>query len=122
MTKKMLCSLLLLVAAFSTTHAQDVNAGGKTFYYYDEATKKKVKEIFHFVELIQITPDKKNPGSYVDSLIRVKHGPYTSYFENGKLMTSGYYKDGRPDSVWIYYTAQGVENRRELYRNGKVVK
>lgn len=122
MMKKMFSLVLLMAIAYLTSQAQDVNAGGKTFYYYDEATKKKVKEIFHFVELIQITPDKKNPGNYVDSLIRVKHGPYTSYFENGKLMTSGYYKDGKPDSVWIYYTAQGVESRRELYRYGKVVK
>lgn len=121
MMKKVL-AIFLFTTLLTAVKAQDVNNGGKTYYYYDELTKKKVKEIFHFVELIQITPDKKNPGSYVDTLIRIKHGPYTAYHENGLLMKSGYFKDGQMDSVWIFYNIKGAETNRELYRHGKLVK
>ena len=120
MIKKVL-AVVLFTTLLTTVKAQDVNNGGKTYYYYDELTKK-VKEIFHFVELIQITPDKKNPGNYVDTLIRVKHGPYTAYHENGLLMKSGYFRDGQMDSVWIFYNIKGAETNRELYRHGKLVK
>lgn len=36
----------------------------------------------------------------------VKHGPFT-YYNNGKLFVSGYYKNGKKDSIWHRYDAEG---------------
>lgn len=112
--------IFLLTINFATL-AQGRNDGGKTYYYYDDVTQKKVKEIFHYVEILKIFPNRLTGEEYLDTIIKIKHGPYCMYYESGKLMKSGYFKQDIPDSVWIYYTEEGVIEKRELYRNGKLV-
>jgi hypothetical protein len=99
----------------------DDNAG-KTYYYYDESTHKKVKEIFHHKQVVTIMPDPKNYGSYIDTFTYIKSGPYTRYDENGNLTCTGYFSDERKDSVWKYYSPSGDIVRTERFRKGIQVK
>jgi hypothetical protein len=99
----------------------DDNAG-KTYYYYDEATHKKVKEIFHHKQIVRIMPDPNNRGSYIDTFLYVKNGPYTSYDENGNLICSGYFIEEKKDSTWKYYNPKGELIRTEHYDKGRLVK
>jgi hypothetical protein len=115
---------LLLVSIFVLAHQSQAQVidddNGKTYYYYDTLTHKKVKEIFHHKQVIRIIPDKNNYGSYRDTMSYVKSGPYTRYFENGKLECSGYYNNERRDSIWKFYDTQGALLRTEKYRHGKL--
>ncbi|MCU0441202.1 MAG: hypothetical protein MUE96_02300 [Bacteroidia bacterium] len=113
---------LLLVSSAPTIKAQviDDNAG-KTYYYYDEATQKKVKEVFHHKQVVKIMPDPKQYGSYIDTFMYLKNGPYTRYDENGNLTCTGYYADEKKDSVWKYYNPKGDLIRLERYKKGALV-
>lgn len=118
--------LLLAAVCFclsKTTLAQviDENAG-KTYYYYDTATHKKVKEIFHHKQVVKIMPDPNNYGSYIDTFMYIKNGPYTSYDEKGNLICSGYYTQEKKDSLWMYYNAKGDLIKTERYKLGVLVK
>lgn len=114
-------ALFFLLLLGLSSLGQDQNDGGKTYYYYDDINQKKVKEIFHYVEVLKIFPNKQTGEEYLDTIIKVKHGPYCMYYENGQLMKSGYYKNNTPDSVWIFYTPEGKIDKRELYRYGKLI-
>jgi antitoxin component YwqK of YwqJK toxin-antitoxin module len=107
----------LVVSKVTMAQVIDENAG-KTYYYYDESTRKKVKEIFHHKQIVKIMPDPNNRGSYIDTFIYVKNGPYTSYDEQGNLICSGYYLQEKKDSIWKYYNAKGGLIRTERYRLG----
>jgi len=113
---------LLVFFKSQTLHAQviDDNAG-KTYYYYDESTKKKVKEIFHHKQVVKIMPDPNNYGSYIDTFMYIKSGPYTRYDENGSLICSGYYTQEKKDSTWKYYNPKGELIRTEVYNKGTLV-
>jgi hypothetical protein len=120
MRKLNLFNLLLIIT--SSLYAQVIDdVAGKTYYYYDSLTHRKVKEIYHHKQMVKVMPDPKNYGSYIDTFMYIKDGPYTRYYENGKLECSGFYKNERKDSIWLYYNMQGIQVRTEKYRNGKLV-
>jgi TonB family protein len=48
----------------------------------------------------------------------IKHGPYT-YYSNGKLFISGFYKNGKKDSVWHRYNTEGEILAKKEYTDGK---
>ncbi len=119
---------LILLSALGLMQSNDVKAqviddvAGKTYYYYDAATQKKPKEVFHHKQMVTIFPDPKNYGEYIDSMYYVKNGPYTRYHENGALECSGFYKDEKKDGVWKYYDPKGVLIKEEKYSNGVKLK
>jgi antitoxin component YwqK of YwqJK toxin-antitoxin module len=93
---------------------------GKTFFYYDTLSNKKVKEIFHHTQEIKIFTDNK--GNSRDTMILVKSGPYTKYFENGALECSGTYDRGTKIGVWKHYNNKGKLIRTEQWASGKMIK
>ncbi|MFN3444624.1 MAG: toxin-antitoxin system YwqK family antitoxin [Bacteroidia bacterium] len=93
---------------------------GKTFFYYDTLSNKKVKEIFHHTQEIKIFTDNK--GNSRDTMILVKSGPYTKYFENGTLECSGTYDRGTKIGVWKHYNNKGKLIRTEQWASGKLTK
>ncbi len=123
MIKQFIVASLLSFFFINYLSAQvvDDNAG-KTYYYYDSLTHKKIKEVFHHKHMIKIIPDPKEYGSYKDTNIYMKSGPYTRYHENGNLECSGYYYNEKKDSVWKFYDTKGTLIRIEKYRNGQLVK
>lgn len=68
--------------------------------YYDPDSTN-LKEVVHF---------KKS-----DSTL---HGTYESFHTNGSLQTFGYYKEGVPDSTWVYYYFNGRKRAEGTFRNG----
>jgi TonB family protein len=48
----------------------------------------------------------------------IKHGPYT-YHNNGMLFISGFYKNGKKDSVWQRYNTEGKVIARKRYSENK---
>jgi antitoxin component YwqK of YwqJK toxin-antitoxin module len=51
-----------------------------------------------------------------------RQGPNITYFENGKLRYSGYYKNDGRDSVWLYYDTLGKIAEKVVFKNDKIVK
>jgi antitoxin component YwqK of YwqJK toxin-antitoxin module len=121
--KQLLLALLFCLCLPKSNFAQVVDdVAGKTYYYYDELSQKKMKEVFHHKQMIKIMPDPNNYGSYVDSVFYIKSGPYTRYYENGNLQCSGFYKDEKKDSTWKYYDSKGDFIKEEHYNKGVLVK
>lgn len=119
--KKNLLMMLFIAAFFSTANAQEIDdVSGKTYYYYDSVTKKKVKEIFHHIQEIRVKTD--NHGNTTDTLVYIKNGPYTRYHENGNLECSGYYKNGQKNGAWKFYSTKGVLLKTEQWDIDKLVK
>lgn len=115
--------LAACAAAFSIigVNAQVIDEeNGKTFFYYDTLSNKKVKEIFHHTQEIKVFTDNK--GNSRDTMILVKSGPYTKYFENGNLECSGMYERGTKTGTWKYYNNKGKLIRTEQWALGKITK
>lgn len=112
------CALCLITLGLKAQVIDEEN--GKTFFYYDTLTNKKVKEIFHHTQEIKIFTDNK--GNSRDTLILIKSGPYTRYFESGNLECSGYYEKGNKTGTWKYYNTQGKLIRTEQWASGKLNK
>ena len=96
----------------------DVN--GKTYYYYDSTSQKKVKEIFHHIQEFQMTFD--NNGNSKDTVLFIKNGPYTKYFQTGQLECSGGFIRDQKNGTWKYYNVKGELIRTEEWTNGKLIK
>jgi antitoxin component YwqK of YwqJK toxin-antitoxin module len=47
------------------------------------------------------------------------HGAYTVYFPDGKEEITGFYKEGKQDSLWIFYDALGREKFSLKYKDGE---
>jgi antitoxin component YwqK of YwqJK toxin-antitoxin module len=123
MKKVFLLFALILLMFNNQLKAQVIDdVAGKTYYYYDSVTQKKVKEIYHHKQIMKVMPDKKHYGSYIDTIMYMKNGPYSSYFEDGNLKCTGYYTNERKDSIWKYYDTKGKLIKTELYRQGQIVK
>jgi antitoxin component YwqK of YwqJK toxin-antitoxin module len=123
MHKTTLLIAFILLVCISRSSAQDGSGQVEvTKIYYDSLTQKKVKEIFHHVQIIKIIPDKKHHGEYLDTTYYVKSGPYTYYYENGNVQYTGFYSNEKKDSTWKYYDPKGVLLKTEKYRNGQLVK
>lgn len=119
-TKSVLFSLFLFLGLNSIAQQVD-DVAGKTYYYYDEETKKNVKEIYHHKQVIKIIPDKNNYGSYRDTMMYMKNGPYTRYYESGELECSGYFLNEKKDSLWKFYNKKGDLIRTEKWSNGQIL-
>ena len=48
-------------------------------------------------------------------------GTYTIYHVNGKVEVSGIYLHDNKDGTWVYLTDIGEMEKREEYRNGKLI-
>lgn len=48
----------------------------------------------------------------------IKHGPYL-FYNHDKLVTSGFYKDGKKDSVWQHYHSNGWVITKKVYTENK---
>lgn len=113
--------LTLFGFIYFNTQAQVIDDdNGKTYFYYDSLTHKKVKEIFHHKQVIKIMPDPKHYGQYIDTMMHVKNGPYTRYFENGNLECSGYYFNEKKDGTWKYYDQKGIIVKTEHWNKGQM--
>jgi hypothetical protein len=122
MNTKHLLMISFFMSFMTLCKAQVVDdIAGKTYYYYDAGSNKKVKEVYHHKQMIAILPDPANYGSYTDSIYYIKSGPYTRYHENGSLECSGYFKNEKKDSTWKYYDPKGKLIKQEEYLNGQLV-
>ena len=81
-----------------------------------------MKEIFHHKQVMKVMPDRKHYGSYIDTIMYMKNGPYASYAEDGSLKCTGYYINDKKDSIWKYYDTKGNLTRTELFRHGQIVR
>lgn len=50
------------------------------------------------------------------------NGKSNVYYPNGKLNYSGFYKNDLKDSVWTFYDSTGKETRKEIFKNGRLIK
>lgn len=113
---------LILFFRSQQVKAQVVDdTAGKTYYYYDETTRKRIKEVYHHKQIVKIMPDPNNYGSYIDTFMYVKSGPYTRYDEQGNLLCTGYFVQEKKDSVWKYYNQKGEVVRTERYKLGELI-
>lgn len=58
-------------------------------------------------------------GEYVEGK---RQGFSEVFFPGGVINMSGYYKDDRPDSLWVIYDNLGDTSQVTLYRNNEIVK
>ena len=49
-------------------------------------------------------------------------GEITAYYPSGKMLYSGNYHDGLRIGTWIYYDDKGNVEKKEIYKNGVIVK
>lgn len=112
---------LLFLCYCINLHAQEIDeVNGKTYFYYDSLSRKKVKEIFHHIQEYRTSYD--NHGNTHDTILYIKNGPYTRYYENGKLDCSGYYNKEAKNGTWKFYNQAGKLIRTEEWASGKIVK
>lgn len=114
MKRSFLAYILFLFCPCGLWAQQIDNENGKTYYYHNDSIKN-VKEIFHHVRVMRY--GMRNGEKY-DTMVHIKHGPYTSYHENGKLHSSGYYHYDKKDSIWKYYDSSGTSIGVKRYRKG----
>jgi len=48
-----------------------------------------------------------------------RHGPFSHYYDNGKLWRSGTYKDGKKDGPLVSYYDNGQIQSKGTYKDGK---
>ncbi len=51
---------------------------------------------------------------------QIENGKYQERYENGKIKTSGHYKNGVKKGNWFYYTAGGRTEKREQWKQGRL--
>lgn len=107
------CASFVLHIPAIAQHIDDEN--GKTYHYLPDGTKQ-VKEVFHHVRIMKYG---MRDGIKYDTLVYVKHGPYTSYYPNGILESSGYFIYDKRDSLWKFYDSTGVQILTKTYRKGE---
>ena len=44
-----------------------------------------------------------------------RHGPYSSWFENGQVEMSGGYIEGKKDGIWNYWLKDGSIKEQKIY-------
>ena len=52
----------------------------------------------------------------------VLNGTAKSFYESGKIMSIGHFKDGESDGEFIEYAEEGKIIEKVSYKNGKIVK
>ena len=60
----------------------------------------------------------KSKGTYIDDELE---GLFTVHYLNGKVEVSGTYKHSMKDGIWMYFTDIEEAERKEVYKNGKLV-
>jgi antitoxin component YwqK of YwqJK toxin-antitoxin module len=48
-----------------------------------------------------------------------KHGPWVTYWDNGRLNYKGTYKNGKKDGPWVEYHKNGQLKEKGTFKNGK---
>lgn len=51
---------------------------------------------------------------------QTENGKYLEKYENGKVKTSGHYKNGIKKGNWFYYHPNGRTEKREHWKNGQL--
>ncbi len=51
----------------------------------------------------------------------IRHGTNTTFFENGKIRYTGFYKNDKQDSVWIYNDTTGKPSLKVVYKNDRKI-
>ncbi|HPV56290.1 MAG TPA: hypothetical protein PKW61_04115, partial [Tenuifilaceae bacterium] len=49
----------------------------------------------------------------------IREGRYILYFDNGRVFQEGFYKNGKPDSVWITYYSSSARKSLFNYKSGE---
>jgi len=52
----------------------------------------------------------------------LREGLNVTYFENGKINYTGYYKNDKQDSLWLFYDTLGMQVAKVIYKNNRVVR
>jgi hypothetical protein len=52
----------------------------------------------------------------------LRHGLNTTYFEDGSIRYTGFYKNDMKDSIWIFYDTLGKVAEKVLYEKNHIVK
>lgn len=51
----------------------------------------------------------------------LRHGPNLTYYQNGELRYSGFYKNDKRDSLWVYYDSVGKVAQKFVFKEDKVM-
>ena len=51
-----------------------------------------------------------------------KQGAFKIFYPSGHFMISGQYNTGHQDGTWFYYNEKGATEKKEIYRNGLLIK
>jgi antitoxin component YwqK of YwqJK toxin-antitoxin module len=52
----------------------------------------------------------------------VKNGKYYEWYENGKPWVTGFYNQGKMDSIWTWYDSTGVVNSIQELKHGELIR
>ena len=97
---------------FSLTASAQSKDGVKTYY---DAAQTKLKELYEVQEVYTFGDDPSQA-----QVVQQKHGAYFSYYENGKLQSTGGYANGKKNGEWKYYDDKGKLTKLETYANGEL--
>jgi uncharacterized protein len=56
--------------------------------------------------------------TYPSGRYNIKNGPFVGYFKNGQKHEEGVFKNGKLDSVYIFYTREGFKWELHTYKDG----
>ncbi|HET8573363.1 MAG TPA: energy transducer TonB [Edaphocola sp.] len=57
-------------------------------------------------------------GFFEDKQLTVPVGPFRQYYENGRMQSKGYFKNGRKTGVWEWFNKNGQLVGKVTYNNG----
>jgi len=93
--------------------------------YHDESRKqKKFEGLYLNAKLVVNEFDNwwnANPGTYVASGKRRRHGNWTYWHENGQMELRGNYRGGKRHGQWTWWFADGQRRVSAIYEAGKPV-
>lgn len=58
-------------------------------------------------------------GTYKSKKLKIRHGYFTYYYENGKIKSEGKYSNDNQEGNWIYYYDNGEKAAEGKYFNNK---
>lgn len=62
-----------------------------------------------------ITGEVKMEGYYKDEDMSQAHGLFTYYYRNGKVESSGHFRNGNKYGIWQRYNADGTPKAEKIY-------
>ncbi len=102
------------------------------FYYNNRNLKKRflnTSDTTSFHSYYYLNGFKKSEGTYFNKYnVKTsefdfwKIGKWSNWFGNGVIKSSGYYNDGKKDSVWKYYNEKSEFEKCEYYKKGILIK